>query len=375
MKGRNSWPVLVSAGGMQHYGDSLQQACKSDLGIDLDHFHVDTTRNHPDGEMHGGILPEGLYEVLHGREVLPIISMQDVRFLEGLRLIGYVRTEIMNTDIPLVLSPCAASARADKDQGKVSGRREMPYHRVDLELMSHYADWLLAIDHHNAEQAKGRATKLKNLKNSKWLAEIIKSQAENFGVQKLAHLSPDESAHQRVVQTSADITAILGAPLNQFYAEKQRDDVTGKTSIVDMRMGALKFGEEWSQTTIESLKPVEVLVVSDDILSSGGTMMKSVVYAIKKGWLPSLKKVVFVATHFLASSADTPSEFTQQTLQGLNEFSVSAEMQGIKLEIVAGDTMSNPIGNLADNQGFTFQRVSTTSLVTKQLGLNWGTNR
>jgi len=368
MKLFKSAPIIVSGGGMEHYGQALKAAITEEYpGMELEHIHVPTDRRFPDGEMDARCVPEGFYDTLHQREVLPVLASNQDRLLESLRLMNYIKHEIMGTVTELIINPYAASARADKDQGKFSGKREIPYHRGDFKLLSPYAPWLMAIDHHNASQAKGREIGLKNVKTPGWIGQVMAEQATGNG--DVVHFSPDQSAHARVSEEAMEMIEVFGGTLNQMYAEKERNDVTSDTSIKDIKLGFSQKEKERTYLDPRYVKEVETVVMSDDIISSGGTMINAYCEAVRRKMLDGVKRVVFSAPNVLGASTDTPENFRGRTIDKLNAFANSPEMAGVELVVVGGSTLANPIDDFGAGQDFKFVNNQTARLIAKQLRL------
>lgn len=365
-------PVIVSSGGMEHYGIALQKSLGSIGFGDLTHYHVPTDQKFPDGQMDARVLPEGMYDELHSTQIIPVISNQEPHAIEGLRLLGYIGREIRGAGFyqGIAVLPYDASARADKDEGRISGVREMPYGRIEFDLFRAMgAEWLICVDHHNASHAKGRATGLKNLKSTVWEGESIKQLLSELGISsdRVAKLDPDGSAGQRTEQQMRVLHESMGFVPHRAVVSKVRDDVTGKTSIAGMRTTVRLNSGDKVTTEISDLNDAEVLLIGDDIISSAGTMIGAVEKGVKDEIFQSLKHVIFIAPHVLATSESVPKDFRDRAMAKINDFATSSVMRGVGLTVVAGNTLARPIEDPSANCNFKIQYADTSLLVAQEL--------
>ncbi|TFG00337.1 MAG: ribose-phosphate diphosphokinase [Promethearchaeota archaeon] len=225
----------------------------------------------PDGEHYIRLNLED-ESILKGQEVIIVQSTspsarsdQNARLLELLMIIDAVK-RIGVAKITVVV-PYLAYARQDK----VFMPGESEFAKAVLRILnSMEINEFYVVDIHAPAVLQELECKAVNIDSMKALADYIKS----LGTEDIVVVSPDEGARER----SKAFARHFGEDVPVEVFEKKRDVETGDITM----SGSL------------DLKNKDV-VISDDIIATGGTMSKAIRIAKKNG----AKKVYAVATHAL----------------------------------------------------------------------------
>ena len=190
---------------------------------------------------------------------------QNARLIELLMMIDSVKR--MRAKKLIVVTPYLAYARQDK----VFRPGESTFGDLIIRIIDSMGiDELYVVDVHSPKILADTYCKITNIDSMKILADYIKS----LGAKDIVVVSPDKGA----VERSKAFAQHFGENVPVDYFEKHRDVKTGEITM----SGKL------------SLKDKNV-VVSDDIISTGGTMATAIKLAKEGG----AKKIYAVATHAL----------------------------------------------------------------------------
>ncbi len=234
--------------------------------------HINTFfKTFPDGECYIRLNLED-ESILKGQEVIIVQSTgpstsgdQNARLLELFMIIDAI--ERIGAAKITVVVPYLAYARQDK----VFMPGESEFAKAVLRLFnSMEIDEFYVVDIHAPAVLQELECKAVNIDSMKVLADHIKS----IGANNIVVVSPDEGAIERSKAFARHFGE--GVPVEVF--EKKRDVETGEITM----SGSL------------DLKGKDV-VISDDIIATGGTMSKAIQIARKGG----AKNIYAVATHAL----------------------------------------------------------------------------
>ena len=190
---------------------------------------------------------------------------QNARLIELLMMIDSVKR--MRAKKLIVVTPYLAYARQDK----VFRPGESTFGDLIIRIIDSMGiDELYVVDVHSPKILADTYSKITNIDSMKILADYIKS----LGAKDIVVVSPDKGA----VERSKAFAQHFGEGIPVDYFEKSRDVKTGEITM----SGKL------------SLKDKDV-VVSDDIIATGGTMATAIKLAKESG----AKKIYAVATHAL----------------------------------------------------------------------------
>lgn len=190
---------------------------------------------------------------------------QNARLIELLMMIDSVKR--MRAKKLIVVTPYLAYARQDK----VFRPGESTFGDLIIRIIDSMGiDELYVVDVHSPKILADTYSKITNIDSMKILADYIKS----LGAKDIVVVSPDKGAIER----SKAFARHFGEDIPVDYFEKSRDVKTGEITM----SGKL------------SLKDKDV-VVSDDIIATGGTMATAIKLAKESG----AKKIYAVATHAL----------------------------------------------------------------------------
>ena len=225
----------------------------------------------PDGENYLRINLED-ESIIKEKEVIIVQSTgpsssgnQNARLIELLMMIDSVKR--MRAKKLIVVIPYLAYARQDK----VFRPGESTFGDLIIRIIDSMGiDELYLVDVHSPKILADTYSKITNIDSMKILAEYIKS----LGAKDIVVVSPDKGA----VERSKTFAQHFGENIPVNYFEKSRDVKTGEITM----SGKL------------SLKDKDV-VVSDDIIATGGTMATAIKLAKESG----AKKIYAVATHAL----------------------------------------------------------------------------
>ncbi|TFG22284.1 MAG: ribose-phosphate diphosphokinase [Promethearchaeota archaeon] len=238
--------------------------------LEIDYFNTET-KTFPDGENYLRINIED-ESLIDGKEVIIIQSTgpsssgnQNARLFELLMMIDAVKR--MGAVKIIVVVPYLAYARQDK----IFRAGECQFANIVLTILDSMSiDELYVVDLHAPQVLQEIQCKTVNIDSMKLLADYIKS----LGAKDIVVVSPDKGA----VERSKAFAKHFGENVPVDYFEKKRDVKSGDITM----SGKL------------SLKGKDV-VVSDDIIATGGTMA----IAIKISKESGANKVYAVATHAL----------------------------------------------------------------------------
>ncbi|MHA1468823.1 MAG: ribose-phosphate diphosphokinase [Promethearchaeota archaeon] len=188
---------------------------------------------------------------------------QNARLIELLMMIDSLKR--MRAKKLIIVIPYLAYARQDK----IFRPGESRFGDLIIRIIDSI-DELYVVDVHSSKILADTYSKIKNIDSMKILADYIKS----LGAKDIVVVSPDKGA----VERSKAFAQHFGEDTPVDYFEKSRDAKTGEITM----SGKL------------SLKDKDV-VVSDDIIATGGTMATAIKLAKESG----AKKVYAVATHAL----------------------------------------------------------------------------
>lgn len=238
----------------------------------LDVKHINTFfKTFPDGERYIRLNLED-ESLLKGQEVIIVQSTgpstsgdQNARLLELFMIIDAVKR--IGAAKITVVTPYLAYARQDK----VFRPGESEFAKAVLRLLnSMEIDEFYVVDIHAPEVLQELECKAVNIDSMKLLADHIKA----LGAENIVVVSPDEGARER----SKAFAEHFGEDVPVEVFEKKRDVKTGDVTM----SGSLDLENK-------------NVVISDDIIATGGTMSKAIRIAKKNG----AKKVFAVATHAL----------------------------------------------------------------------------
>jgi len=238
----------------------------------MDLKHINTFfKTFPDGERYIRLNLED-ESILKGEEIIIIQSTgpsagsdQNARLLELFMIIDAVK-RIGAAKITVVV-PYLAYARQDK----VFRPGESEFAKAVLHLLnSMEIDEFYVVDIHAPTVLQELDCKAVNIDSMRLLADHIKS----LGAENIVVVSPDEGARER----SKAFAKHFGEDVPVEVFEKKRDVKTGEISM----SGSLDLQDK-------------NVVVSDDIIATGGTMSEAIRIAKKNG----AKTVYAVATHAL----------------------------------------------------------------------------
>lgn len=225
----------------------------------------------PDGENYLRINLED-ESIIKGKEIIIIQSTgpsasgnQNARLFELMMMLDAVKR--MKAGKIIVVMPYLAYARQDKIFRP--GESQFAYLIVRL-LNSFGIDEFYVVDVHAPETLEELSCKVVNLDSMKLLADYIKS----LGAEDIVVVAPDKGA----VERSKEFAKHFGEDVLVDFFDKKRDVKTGEITMT----GQL------------SLKNKDV-VISDDIIATGGTMASAIKLSKESG----AKRVFAVATHAL----------------------------------------------------------------------------
>ncbi|MHA1461126.1 MAG: ribose-phosphate diphosphokinase [Promethearchaeota archaeon] len=239
-------------------------------GLDINYYNTET-KTFPDGENYLRINVDN-DSLIKGNEVIIVQSTgpsssenQNGRLFELLMMIEAVKT--MRAAKIVVIIPYLAYARQDN----VFRSGECEFAQLVLRLIdSMKIDELYVVDIHSQKTLEEIKCKCVNIDSMKLLADHIKS----LDIKDIVVVAPDKGA----VERSRAFAKHFGEDVPVDYFEKTRNVKTGEITMT----GKL------------SLKNKDV-VISDDIIATGGTMAK----AIKLSKEGGANRVFVVATHAL----------------------------------------------------------------------------
>jgi len=238
--------------------------------LNIRYFNTES-KTFPDGENYLRINLDN-ESLIEGKEVIIVQSTgpsssgnQNARLIELLMMIDSVKR--MGAGKIVVVIPYLAYARQDK----IFRPGESKFANVILKLIdSLRIDEVFVVDVHASKILEEIQCKWINIDSMKVLADYIKS----LDVKDIVVVAPDKGA----VERSKAFAKYFGEDVPVEYFEKIRDVKTGEITMT----GKL------------NLKNKDV-VVSDDIIATGGTMAK----AIKLSKDSGANRVFAVATHAL----------------------------------------------------------------------------
>jgi ribose-phosphate pyrophosphokinase len=256
--------ILIVGPASQILGVKIAQ----ELGIE----YVNTeSKTFPDGENYLRINIDD-ETIIKDKEVILVQSTgpsssgnQNARLIELFMMIDSLK--YMRAGKYIIVIPYLAYARQDK--------KFRPGESIFGDLLIRMIDQmgideLYVVDVHAPDILKETATKITNIDSMKTLADYIKS----LGANDIVVVAPDKGA----VERSKAFAKHFGEDVPVDYFEKHRDVKTGEIIM----SGKL------------SLKDKDV-VISDDIISTGGTMANAIKLSKESG----ANKVYAVATHAL----------------------------------------------------------------------------
>jgi ribose-phosphate pyrophosphokinase len=238
--------------------------------LNIKYFNTES-KTFPDGENYLRINLDN-ESLIEGKQVIIVQSTgpsssgnQNARLFELLMMIDAVKR--MGAEKIVVVIPYLAYARQDK----IFRPGESKFANLVLCLIdSMRVDELYVVDVHAPKILEDIQCKWINIDSMKLLADYINS----LDVNDIVVVAPDKGA----VERSKAFAKHFGEDVPVDYFEKERDVKTGEIIM----SGKL------------SLKNKNV-VVSDDIIATGGTMAKAIKLSKKSG----AKRVFAVATHAL----------------------------------------------------------------------------
>ena len=242
------------------------------IAQELDAKHINTFfKTFPDGERYIRLNLED-ESILKGEEVIIVQSTgpstsgdQNARLLELFMIIDAVKR--IGAKKITVVTPYLAYARQDK----VFRPGESEFGKTVLRMLnSMEIEEFYVVDIHAPEILQELECKSVNIDSMKLLADHIKS----LGAEDIVVVSPDAGAKER----SKAFAQHFGEDVPVEVFEKKRDVKTGEITM----SGSLDLENK-------------NVVISDDIIATGGTMSKAIRIAKKNG----AKKVYAVATHAL----------------------------------------------------------------------------
>ena len=239
-------------------------------GLDITYYNTET-KTFPDGENYLRINVDN-DSLIDGTEVIIVQSTgpsssenQNGRLIELLMMIEAVKR--MGATRIVVVIPYLAYARQDD----FFRPGECEFAQLVLRLIdSMRIDELYVVDIHSPKTLKEIQCKCVNIDSMKILADYIKS----LNIENIVVVAPDKGA----VERSKAFAKHFGDNVPVEYFEKVRDVKSGEITM----SGKL------------SLKDKDV-IISDDIIATGGTMAKAIKILKKEG----ANRVFAVATHAL----------------------------------------------------------------------------
>ncbi len=239
-----------------------------ELGVNSINTEV---KKFPDGENYVRINIED-ETLIAGKEVIIVQSTgpsansdQNARLIELFMMIDSVKR--MGAAKIIVVVPYLAYARQDK----IFRPGESQFGNVIIRLINAVGiDELYVIDIHAPLILNECSCKAVNIDSMKLLADHIKYR----GVKDIVVISPDKGALER----SKAFAKHIGENVPVEVFEKERDVITGE---IEMK-GSLNLSNK-------------NVIISDDIISTGGTMASAIKLAKNSG----AKEVYIVATHAL----------------------------------------------------------------------------
>ncbi|MFX1601457.1 MAG: ribose-phosphate diphosphokinase, partial [Promethearchaeota archaeon] len=239
-----------------------------ELGVNSINTEV---KKFPDGENYVRINIED-ETLIAGKEVIIVQSTgpsansdQNARLIELFMMIDSVKR--MGAAKIIVVVPYLAYARQDK----IFRPGESQFGNVIIRLINTVGiDELYVIDIHAPLILNECSCKAVNIDSMKLLADYIKYR----GVKDIVVISPDKGALER----SKAFAKHIGENVPVEVFEKERDVITGE---IEMK-GSLNLSNK-------------NVIISDDIISTGGTMASAIKLAKNSG----AKEVYIVATHAL----------------------------------------------------------------------------
>ncbi len=251
---------------------SASQILGIKLAKELEIAYIDTEfKTFPDGEKYIRINLED-ETILKDKEVIVIQSTgpsirndQNAQLFELLMIVNAIKR--IGAARIIVIVPYLAYARQDK----IFRPGETDFIRTLLKIInSMEIDEFYVVDIHEPNVLKEMTCKVVNIDSMKLLAEYIKS----LGTNDIVVVSPDKGA----VERSKAFAKYFGENIPIDVFEKHRDVKTGEIIM----SGSL------------SLRNKDV-VISDDIIATGGTMATAISIAKQSG----AKKVYAATTHAL----------------------------------------------------------------------------
>ncbi|MHA1458966.1 MAG: ribose-phosphate diphosphokinase [Promethearchaeota archaeon] len=238
--------------------------------LDIDYYNTET-KTFPDGENYLRINVDR-DSLIEGTEVIIVQSTgpsssenQNGRLIELLMMIEAVKK--MNAAKIVVVIPYLAYARQDD----VFRSGECKFAQLVLRLIdSMRIDELYVVDIHSPKTLEEIQCKCVNIDSMNILADYIKS----LNIKNIVVVAPDKGA----VERSKAFAMHFGDNVPVDYFEKVRDVKSGEITM----SGKL------------SLKNRDV-IISDDIIATGGTMAKAIKILKKEG----ANRIFAVATHAL----------------------------------------------------------------------------
>ena len=239
-----------------------------ELGIESINTEI---KKFPDGENYVRINIED-ETLIAGKEVIIVQSTgpsansdQNARLIELFMMIDSVKR--MGAEKIIVVAPYLAYARQDK----IFRPGESQFGNVIIRLINAVGiDELYVIDIHAPLIMNECSCKVVNIDSMKLLADHIKSK----GVKDIVVISPDKGALER----SKAFAKHIGENVPVEVFEKERDVITGE---IKMKGGLNLLNKN--------------VVISDDIIATGGTMASAIKLAKDSG----AKRVFAVASHAL----------------------------------------------------------------------------
>ena len=256
--------ILIAGPASQILGVKIAQE------LDIDVINTET-KTFPDGENYLRINIEN-ETLIAEKEVIIVQSTgpnasenQNSRLIELFMMIDSVKS--MGAARIIVVAPYLAYARQDK----VFRPGETQFAKVIFSIINSLRiDELYVVDIHAPAVLDWCNCKTINIDSMKLLADYIKSKEEN----DIVVVSPDKGAIER----SKAFAKHFGEEVPVEVFEKERDLKTGEIKM----SGSLSLKDK-------------IVVISDDIIATGGTMAAAIKLAKESG----AKNIYAVATHAL----------------------------------------------------------------------------
>lgn len=256
--------ILIAGPASQILGVKIAQE------LDIDVINTET-KTFPDGENYLRINIEN-ETLIAEKEVIIVQSTgpnasenQNSRLIELFMMIDSVKS--MGAARIIVVAPYLAYARQDK----VFRPGETQFAKVIFSIINSLRiDELYVVDIHAPAVLDWCNCKTINIDSMKLLADYIKSKEEN----DIVVVSPDKGAIER----SKAFAKHFGEEVPVKVFEKERDLKTGEIKM----SGSLSLKDK-------------IVVISDDIIATGGTMAAAIKLAKESG----AKNIYAVATHAL----------------------------------------------------------------------------